>query len=117
MNEKILGERLKQLRENAKLSQMKLAYELGGISQPLIARYEKGDMFPSYPVLIKIADYFKVSTDYLLGRTDNPVAKMYEQAQTNESQLDDFIEMCFDPTSSANKKLKEELRKIFTEGI
>ena len=67
MNEKILGIRLKQLREKTGLSQAKFAKVLGGVSQPVIARYETGDFFPSYPVLIKIADYFNVSTDYLLG--------------------------------------------------
>ena len=71
MNEKIVGIRLKQLRERIGLSQAKFAKVLGGVSQPVIARYETGDCFPSYSVLIKIADYFNLSTDYLLGRTDS----------------------------------------------
>ena len=115
MDEKIFGIRLKLLREKAQLSQIKLAYELGGVSQPLITRYEKGDMYPSYPILIKIADYFNVSTDYLLGRTDNPAGKLYEQTETKEEKIDDFIEMCFDPTSSVSMKLKEALRKMLEE--
>ena len=117
MDEKIFGVRLRLLREKVKLSQLKLAYELGGVSQPLIARYEKGDMFPSYPVLIRIVDYFNVSTDYLLGRTDSPAGKIYEQEQTNEIRIDDFIEMCFDPTSSVSVKLKEALRKCWRKSI
>jgi transcriptional regulator with XRE-family HTH domain len=97
MDEKILGIRLKQLREKTGLSQAKFAKELGEVSQPVIARYETGDFFPSYPVLIKIADYFNVSTEYLLGRTDNPAGKLYDCPNTEEERIDDFIEMCFDP--------------------
>ena len=115
MNEKILGIRLKQLREKTGLSQAKFAKVLGGVSQPVIARYETGDFFPSYPVLIKIADYFNVSTDYLLGRTDNPAGKLYERSETKEEKIDDFIEMCFDPNSSVNARLKETLRKMLEE--
>ena len=113
MDEKIVGIRLKQLRETTGLSQAKFAKAIGGISQPLIARYETGDIFPSYPVLIKIADYFNVSTDYLLGRTDNPAGKLYEQS---DERVNDFIEMCFDPTTEANAKLKKFLREMLNGG-
>ena len=112
MNEKIIGIRVKQLREKTGLSQAKLAKVLGVVSQPVIARYEIGDCFPSYPVLIKIADYFNVSTDYLLGRTDNPV--LYGQVESGD-KMDDFIEMCFDPKTQANARLKEILRKMMEE--
>lgn len=115
MDEKIVGIRLKQLREKVGISQAKFARELVGVSQPLIARYETGAIFPSYPVLIKIADYFNVSTDYLLGRTDNPAGKLYQQAEIKEQKIDDFIEMCFDPNSSVNARLKDVLRKMMEE--
>lgn len=42
------------------------------ISQNSICRYETGKREADYATLIKIADYFDVSVDYLLGRTDNP---------------------------------------------
>ena len=113
MNEKIIGIRVKQLREKTGLSQAKLAKVLGVVSQPVIARYEIGDCFPSYPVLIKIADYFNVSTDYLLGRTDNPV--LYVQVESGDTMNNDFIEMCFDPKMQANAMLKEVLRKMMGE--
>ena len=114
MNKKIIGSRIKQLREKTGLSQAKLAKVLGGVSQPVIARYETGNCFPSYPVLIKIADYFNVSTDYLLGRTDNPIGKLYAQAKLGDG-VNDFIEMCFDPKTQANARLKEVLRKMMEE--
>ena len=63
--------RLKQLREERQLSQVFLGIELG-MNQNTISRYETGTREPSIKDLILIADYFHVSVDYLLGRTDNP---------------------------------------------
>ena len=53
------------------MSQVFLGMELG-MSQNTISRYETGTREPSHDELITIADYFDVSIDYLLGRTDNP---------------------------------------------
>jgi len=64
--------RLKQLRENRKLSQLKLALDLN-MNQNSISRYENGEREADYNTLIKFADYFGVSLDYLLERTDNPL--------------------------------------------
>lgn len=63
--------RLRELREKRHVSQVKLAIDLG-LSQNSISRYENGEREADYATLISIADYFDVSVDYLLGRTDNP---------------------------------------------
>ncbi len=63
--------RLKYLREQRKISQIRLAMDLN-MSQNSISRYETGAHQADYATLIKIADYFNVSIDYLLERTDNP---------------------------------------------
>lgn len=63
--------RLKQLREERKISQVKLAMDLG-MDQSCVSRYEAETRKADYDTLIAIADYFNVSIDYLLGRTDNP---------------------------------------------
>lgn len=63
--------RLKLLRKQRKLSQLKLALELN-TNQNTISRYENGEREPCISELIKIAEYFNVSVDYLLERTDNP---------------------------------------------
>lgn len=63
--------RLKELRKNRKISQLKLAMDLQ-LNQNVISRYETGVREADYSTLIKIADYFDVSIDYLLERTDNP---------------------------------------------
>lgn len=63
--------RLKELRKEKNISQLKLALDLS-MNQNTISRYETGEREADYKTLIKIADYFNVSIDYLLERTDNP---------------------------------------------
>lgn len=63
--------RLKQLRKKRGISQLRLAMELG-MSQNTVSRYENGEREADDRTLILIADYFNVSIDYLLGRTENP---------------------------------------------
>jgi len=62
--------RLKELRRERHISQLKLALDLN-INQNTISRYENMEREADYETLIKIADYFDVSLDYLLGRVDN----------------------------------------------
>ena len=63
--------RLKELRKKRRMSQVLLGMELN-MSQNTISRYETGEREAGYKELIAIADYFGVSVDYLLERTDNP---------------------------------------------
>ncbi len=63
--------RLKKLRTQRKISQLKLAMDIG-INQNSISRYENGERQADYNTLIAFADYFNVSIDYLLERTDDP---------------------------------------------
>lgn len=63
--------RLKFLRKQKGISQIKLAIDLS-MNQNSISRYENGMRQADYETLIKFADYFNVSIDYLLERTDNP---------------------------------------------
>ena len=63
--------RLKELRKKKNITQLKLAMDLD-MNQNTISRYETGEREAGYNELIKIADYFNVSIDYLLERTDIP---------------------------------------------
>ena len=63
--------RLKEIRKSKKISQLKLAIDLN-MNQNTISRYETGEREPGINELIKLADYFNVSVDYLLERTNNP---------------------------------------------
>ncbi len=63
--------RLKELRKQKHITQVKLAMDLC-LNQNSISRYESGEREADYATLIAFADYFDVSIDYLLERTDNP---------------------------------------------
>ena len=63
--------RLKELRKARHITQLKLAIDLN-LTQNTISRYENGEREPGIAELLLIADYFNVSLDYLLERTNNP---------------------------------------------
>jgi transcriptional regulator with XRE-family HTH domain len=74
MYREIFRKRVKELRLKKKLSQNKMA-DLLGITLRSYQYYESSQekaFVPYYDVLIKLADFFDVTIDYLLGRTDNP---------------------------------------------
>ena len=112
----VCGERIRALRESMNYSQMKFAqlFELG---QSSVVRYEKGEASPPLELLVRIADYFDVSLDYIFGRTDNPQGKLYEYKPKNgyPAYMANFVEMCFDPKSPMNAKLKQTLVQMLRE--
>ena len=61
--------RLKELRKERKISQLKLALDLN-MNQNTISRYENLEREADYETLVRFADYFDISLDYLLGRSD-----------------------------------------------
>ena len=63
--------RLRELRKGKKVSQTSLGAEIG-ITLKQIQRYESGENEPTLSVIWNLADYFDVSTDYLMGRSDIP---------------------------------------------
>lgn len=63
--------RIKELRISKGITQLKMAMDLN-MNQNTISRYENGTRQADYEALISIADYFNVSIDFLLMRTDNP---------------------------------------------
>lgn len=116
---KQVGERLRSLRESIGVSQAKLA-EILEVSQSGIARYEQGISTPTVAIFRKYADYFDVSMDYIFARCDDQRGKLYEAKPPmayNNPEIQQFVEMCFDPSSSINGKLKETLVRMLQEGV
>lgn len=112
-----IGQRMRELRENARLSQAEIA-KLCGSNQSTIGKTEKGLTAPSVKLLVWYADYFNVSMDYLTCRTDQPQGKLYDykpRLNANSEDMKQFIEMCFDPASPFNSKLKNTLLKMMEE--
>lgn len=114
MNE--IGRRMRDLREESQLSQVEIA-RLSGSNQATIAKMETGKTAPSVKLLIWWADYFGVSLDYLCCRTDKPQgeAEYTPKATLHGGDMKQFIEMCFDPQSPYNEKLKEALLGMMEE--
>ncbi|GEQ21588.1 hypothetical protein CBU02nite_20940 [Clostridium butyricum] len=82
--------RLKELREEKGLLGKDFA-KIMSVEPATVTNWEKGNRFPKDDVLVKIADYFDCSTDYLLGRTDDKIAKVYSETlhnQTIEIEID-----------------------------
>jgi len=87
MDNNILGKRLKKLREKNDLNQLEFSKILN-ISNTTLSQYEAGNRTPSDEIKEKIADYFCVSVDYLLGRTDIKDLQRNEIRSENTKVLD-----------------------------
>ncbi|MDF2578372.1 MAG: DNA-binding helix-turn-helix protein [Chlamydiales bacterium] len=74
---KTFGNIMKELRNEATLTQQELANILN-VHKGTISHYEKSDRFPDQDMLIKIAEYFNVSVDYLLGRVEQRTFVMHK---------------------------------------
>lgn len=113
----IIGQRLKVLRESVGLSQNKIA-KMMGLRQSSVNRYETGESTPSPETFLWYADYFDVSMDYIYGRTEEKQGKLYDckpKLEKSYPEMEQFIEMCFDPGSPMNKRLKDTLKKMLKE--
>ena len=112
-----VGSRLKALRATTGLSQQALA-DIAGSKQSTINRYENDESELPYRMLTWYGDYFDVSLDYIFCRTDNPQGRLFEfrpkYSKENE-QMKAFVEMCFDPKSPMNDKLKQTLLNMLTQ--
>lgn len=70
LDKKIIGNRIKYLRENEKLTQKDLAIKLGLKGETAIANYEAGYSIPKDEIKFKMCELFNCSIDYLLGKSD-----------------------------------------------
>lgn len=108
-------ERLKKLREEAGLTQTAISKELE-TSQPSYQNWEKGTRNPSRETIQKLADFFSVSIDYLLGNTDVRNTNVID-----DKRLDDAISRSLGfngkpPTDEERENMKEVL-KIYLESL
>lgn len=113
----IVAKRLRLLRNTVNLSQAKLALALG-LKQSAVNRYENDQSDPPYDTLLRYADFFDVSMDYIFGRTDDPHGCIYKNQPKLEQgypEMDQFIEMCFDPKSPMSARLKATLKQMLID--
>ena len=110
----MLGTRLKILRNQKKLTQKQLAEKIN-VTHVSISGYESGNRSPDTDTLQRLADFFEVSTDYLLGRTDIPALTPQDkdeaefQAFANNPELSVF----YKELPGSDEEAVERLRKIW----
>lgn len=107
----MLSTRLKTLRNEKKLTQKQLAEKIN-VTHVSISGYESGNRSPDTDTLQRLADFFEVSTDYLLGRTDSPALTPHEkdeaafQAFANDPELNVFYRELPKSDEEAVRKLR-----------
>ena len=118
----VLGERLKKAREMKGMSQVDV-YKKININNKTLSRYETGGSEPDIDNLIKLANLYEVSIDYLVGRTNNPKMTFSEQERIIYDKLDltdeeivNQVDMYYDGMKLTDQEKKEFLsivRSIF----
>ena len=83
------GENFKKLRKTRNLTQKEMGAKIG-ISKAVVSKYENGMGYPTYDVLIRIAQYFGVTTDYLLGVASG---KTVDVSTLTDSQIDTIYQL------------------------
>lgn len=101
--------RLKSLRKSRKKTQQDMA-DLLSIARGSYAQYEIGRRNPDYDTIQKLADFFSVSIDYLLGRTDNPATNVIKNNSASELAIND------NKNSDEDRPLtKEDVEELFAD--
>ena len=95
----MIGDKLKKLRRNRDLTQEEVAAHIG-ISYQAISKWERGDGYPDITMLPTLADYFGVSTDYLLGKEEQKEKPLVN----GDEELTEYLEIL---------KTRPEMRMLF----
>ena len=99
MNYSIFAERLRELRRSRSLTQKELGIKIG-LSKAVVSKYETGMGYPSFDILIRIAQFFGVSTDYLLGASGS---KTIDISRLTDSQAE-AVHLLIAEFTKANQK-------------
>lgn len=110
MNTSSLGDRIRKLRTEKELEQKELAQILQ-VHKGTVSNWENNKRIPDSEMLIKIANYFSVTTDYLLGNTNNRneinIDSIYRKKL--KEILECFIENGYDPDDITKEEFKSLL--------
>lgn len=94
------GDKLKDLRKSRNLTQEEFGREMG-LSKAVVSKYENYMGYPTFNKLIRIAKYFGVTTDYLLGASEH--MKTIDVAGLTDSQIDVIQSLIAEFQNSNNK--------------
>ncbi|MCR6110321.1 helix-turn-helix transcriptional regulator [Bacillus sp. A301a_S52] len=111
----VLGKRLRLQREKYQLTQKKAA-AIFGLTNFQLSRYESGQSNPDPDIIAKFAEYYDVSTDYLLGRTHLPTSESYDPLEDLkqymiDNQLED-MDLGFYDIDQMKKLNREQIQEL-----
>ena len=106
------GERLRVLRLEKKLTLRELAKELD-ISFSALGKYERNERQPDFETLEKLADYFNVSIDYLLGRKKIPIPEEQNEADFQAFANTPELQVFYKELQVSNEDAVKRLRDIW----
>lgn len=110
----MLAVRLTALRKQKKKTQQEMADFLG-VTRPAYTAYERGNRNPDYDTLRKLADFFDVTTDYLLGRSDHP--RLSEKVEKEvDAEVEELMEIIEGLPEDEKDKMKEKIL-AYAKGI
>ncbi|WP_035099071.1 helix-turn-helix domain-containing protein [Anoxybacteroides tepidamans] len=104
------GKRLRFLRKKMNMTQKDLADKFS-LGESTIGMYERDEREPSFEFVKQLADFFNVTTDYLLGRTDDPNPR--ESNGIPEELKDPSLGLFFKELAEAPEERREQLLKIW----
>lgn len=109
------GSRLRELRKNMELTQTELGKQFN-VSDVAISKWEADERFPAKEILIRIADFFDVSIDYLLCRTDYPKSIVHEDAINDHTVRIDYDKNVY-PDGLTHEQVLEILKAFKAAGF
>lgn len=86
----MLNKRIKELRMDKGISQVRLANDLG-VSKQTVSNWENNNSKPSIEMLLKLSDYFSKSTDYLLGLENKKYIEVTGLSNKEISHIEEII--------------------------
>lgn len=86
----MLSEKIKELRKAKRVSQVEMANALG-LTKQCVSNWENDNIQPSVEMLVKIADYFGVTTDYLLCRSETDIINVEGLTPVEISHIRDIV--------------------------
>ena len=115
-----MKEQLQHLRKSKGLTQEDLA-EILGVSLSSYQKYERDAVSPSYEILVKIADFYGVSTDYLLGRDTterdavDELASEFNMSALEQKILDNYLALPVSMRSDLMDFLDRAVKEVMQE--
>ena len=110
----MLKNRLNSLRKACGKSQQDVATALS-VSRQVFNNYELGKREPDYGMVIRLAEYFNVTTDYLLGKSDNPAP--YDKTKNEPTPRDELTQKIFDLLDNVPDEKLDKVKALLLTAI